>query len=59
MVKVLVGEKLVESFNEALQRYLSKDKPNYVPKYSVSVRDAVELILNVGGTPVMCILCVL
>ncbi|OEG70737.1 hypothetical protein ATZ36_17345 [Candidatus Endomicrobiellum trichonymphae] len=51
--RALVEEKLVGSVNEAFQRYLSKDKPAYVPKYHISVRDAIELILNAGGIPVM------
>jgi predicted metal-dependent phosphoesterase TrpH len=51
--KALVEEKLVGSVNEAFQRYLSKGKPAYVPKYSISAHDAIKLILNAGGIPVM------
>jgi predicted metal-dependent phosphoesterase TrpH len=51
--KALVEEKLVGSVNEAFQRYLSKDKPAYVTKYSISAHDAIKLILNAGGIPVM------
>ncbi|OEG69904.1 hypothetical protein ATZ36_07160 [Candidatus Endomicrobiellum trichonymphae] len=51
--KALVEEKLVGSVNEAFQRYLSKDKPAYVSKYSISAHDAIKLILNAGGIPVM------
>ncbi|MDR0819985.1 MAG: PHP domain-containing protein [Endomicrobium sp.] len=51
--KALVEEKLVGSVNEAFQRYLSKDKPAYIPKYSMLVHDAIKLILNAGGIPVM------
>ena len=51
--KALVEEKFVGSVNEAFQRYLSKDKPAYVPKCSISVHNAIKLILNAGGIPVI------
>jgi predicted metal-dependent phosphoesterase TrpH len=51
--KALIEEKFVKSVQEAFQRYLSKGKPAYVPKYSVCVKDAIRLILNSGGVPVM------
>ncbi|GHT09672.1 phosphatase [Endomicrobiia bacterium] len=52
--KALVEEKLVGSVNEAFQRYLSKGKLAYVPtKCSISAHNAIKLILNAGGIPVM------
>ncbi|MDR2436514.1 MAG: PHP domain-containing protein [Endomicrobium sp.] len=51
--KALIEEKFVGSVQEAFQRYLSKDKPAYVPKYSISAKDAIKLILDCGGIPVM------
>jgi predicted metal-dependent phosphoesterase TrpH len=51
--KALVEEKLVGSVSEAFQRYLSKGKPAYVPKYFMSAHDTIKLILDVGGIPVM------
>jgi predicted metal-dependent phosphoesterase TrpH len=51
--KALIEEKFVGGVQEAFQRYLSKDKLAYVPKYSISVKDAIKLILDSGGIPVM------
>jgi predicted metal-dependent phosphoesterase TrpH len=51
--KALIEERFVGSVQEAFQRYLSKDKPAYVPKYSISAKDAIKLILDSGGVPVM------
>jgi predicted metal-dependent phosphoesterase TrpH len=51
--KALIEEKFVGSVQEAFQKYLSKDKPAYVPKYSISVKDAIKLVLDSGGIPVM------
>jgi predicted metal-dependent phosphoesterase TrpH len=51
--KALFEQKLVGSVQEAFQMYLSKDKSAYVPKYYISAEDAIRLILNAGGIPVM------
>ncbi|MDR1474649.1 MAG: PHP domain-containing protein [Endomicrobium sp.] len=51
--KALIEERFVGSVQEAFQRYLSKDKPAYVPKSSISAKDAIKLILDSGGIPVM------
>ncbi|GHT50079.1 phosphatase [Endomicrobiia bacterium] len=51
--KALFEQKLVGSVQEAFQRYLSKDKPAYVPKCRISPGDAIKLILNAGGIPVI------
>ncbi|MDR2067139.1 MAG: PHP domain-containing protein [Endomicrobium sp.] len=51
--KALVMEGFVGSVQEAFQRYLSYDKPAYVPKHYMSPIEAIELILSVGGLPVM------
>jgi predicted metal-dependent phosphoesterase TrpH len=51
--KALVEEKFVNSVQEAFQKYLSCDKPAYVPKYSISTQDVIGLVLDAGGIPVM------
>ncbi|MDR2617194.1 MAG: PHP domain-containing protein [Endomicrobium sp.] len=51
--KALVMEGFVGSVQEAFQRYLSYGKPAYVPKYYMCPIEAIELILSVGGLPVM------
>ncbi|MDR3071399.1 MAG: PHP domain-containing protein [Endomicrobium sp.] len=51
--RALVKEKFVGSIQEAFRKYLSNGCPAYVPKYSISVREAIELILSIGGAPIM------
>jgi predicted metal-dependent phosphoesterase TrpH len=51
--KAMFEEKFVGSVQEAFQKYLSKDKLAYAPKYSISAKDAVKLILDCGGIPIM------
>jgi len=51
--KALVEEGFVGSVQEAFQRYLSAGKPAYVPKYYMSSNDAVKLVRDSGGIPVM------
>jgi predicted metal-dependent phosphoesterase TrpH len=51
--KALVMEGFVGSVQEAFQRYLSYGKPAYVPKHCMCPIEAIELILSVGGLPVM------
>lgn len=51
--KALVEEKFARSVHEAFDRYLICGRPAYVPKYSISAREAVKLILSFGGIPVI------
>lgn len=43
----------VESFREAFDLYLGKDKPAYVDKYKITCRTAIHAILDAGGVPVL------
>lgn len=43
----------VESFRDAFDKYLGKDKPAYVDKYKVSCKTAIQAILDAGGVPVL------
>lgn len=43
----------VDSFREAFDTYLGKDKPAYVKKYKVSCQKAIQAILEAGGMPVL------
>ncbi len=43
----------VNSFREAFDKYLGKNKPAYVDKYKVSCRKAIQAILEAGGVPVL------
>jgi len=51
--KALIEEKFVSSSQEAFQRYLAKDKPAYVPKKAFSAEEAIKLISDSGGVPIM------
>lgn len=43
----------VETFDEAFDKYLGKGKPAYVDKYKISCEEAIKVILEAGGIPVL------
>ncbi len=43
----------VETFAEAFDKYLGKGKPAYVEKYKMSCEEAIKIILEAGGIPVL------
>ncbi|MCD4718726.1 MAG: ribonuclease III [Desulfobacula sp.] len=43
----------IQTFKEAFEKYLGKDKPAYVEKYKVSCQQAIQTILEAGGLPVL------
>ena len=50
----LMKEKgIVKSFREAFDTYLGKDKPAYVEKVKISCEEAIHIILDAGGLPVL------
>jgi 3',5'-nucleoside bisphosphate phosphatase len=49
----LVHEGFADSINEAFDKYLGKGKPAYVEKLRISCREAIKLILDAGGLPVL------
>ena len=49
----LLSEELVDTYNEAFDRYIGAHGPAYVPKYEISPREAIELIRSSGGIPVL------
>jgi 3',5'-nucleoside bisphosphate phosphatase len=49
----LVHEGFAESIDEAFDKYLGKGKPAYVEKLRISCREAIKLILDAGGLPVL------
>jgi len=50
----LMKEKgVVKSFREAFDTYLGKDKPAYVEKFKISCEEAIQIILDAGGLPVL------
>ncbi len=43
----------VQTFKEAFDKYLGKDKPAYVDKYKISCKTGIQAILDAGGVPVL------
>ena len=53
VARVLVQEGLVATVKEAFDRYLGAGRPAYVPRFKYTPREAVQLILQAGGVPVL------
>ncbi len=53
IAELLVEKGYVASFREAFDLYLGKNKPAYVDKYKISCVDAIKMILDAGGLPVL------
>jgi hypothetical protein len=51
--QVLVDRGYVRSINEAFDRYLAKGAPAYVDKYRFEVHEAIDVVLEAGGVPVL------
>lgn len=49
----IVERGYAESYSEAFNKYLTPDSECYVPGDKLNVRDAIELILDNGGIPVL------
>lgn len=53
IAELLKEKGIVKTFDEAFDKYLGKGKPAYVDKYKVSCEDAIRIILDAGGIPVL------
>ncbi len=53
IARALVVKKYVGSINEAFDKFLSKGKPAYVEKNRIPCEQAIKLIINAGGIPVL------
>jgi len=51
--QLLVDRGYVRSINEAFDRYLTRGAPAYVDKYRFEVGEAIDLVLEAGGVPVL------
>ena len=51
--KAIVESGFAKSVQEVFQKYLSADKPAYVPKYKLSPEDGIKLIKDAGGIAVL------
>jgi predicted metal-dependent phosphoesterase TrpH len=53
IAEVLVRKKAVRSIDEAFQKYLGANGPAYVDKYRLQPAEAIRLIADAGGIPVL------
>jgi len=53
VARALVDAGLVNSLDEAFDRFLKKNRPAWVPKFKMSAAHAIELIHQAGGVAVM------
>jgi len=53
IAQLMVKKGLVQSINEAFDKYLGQGQPAYVDKYRISAAGAIEMISNAGGIPVL------
>jgi len=51
--KVMLDKGQVTAFNEAFDKYLTKGGPAYVDKFRFTPEDALEMIRQAGGLPVL------
>ena len=53
MAELMTELGYVQTFKEAFDKYLGKDKPAYVEKFKVSCQVAIQTLLEAGGIPVL------
>ncbi|NDY74011.1 ribonuclease III [Desulfobacter hydrogenophilus] len=53
IAELLVEKGYVSDFRKAFDLYLGKNKPAYVDKFKISCKEAIRLILDAGGLPVL------
>jgi len=53
IASLLLEKGIVATFDEAFQRFIGNNAPAYVDKYRIPSRDAIQLILQAGGIPVL------
>lgn len=53
IAQLMIAKGLADSINDAFDRFLGKNKPAYVEKHRVPLKDAVETIKNAGGVSVL------
>ena len=53
IARVLVDKRYVENVEEAFEKYIGKDKPAYVNRYKLSLKNSIDLIHKSGGVAVL------
>jgi len=50
---ILLDKKIINHIYEASNKYMGQETPDYIPMKKVSSKEALQLILNSGGIPVL------
>lgn len=53
IAKMLIEQNVVSNTYQAFRKYLGYGKPAYVPKFRLAPNEAIKMILQVGGIPVL------
>jgi hypothetical protein len=53
IAQVLVHKEVVQSIDEAFNKFLKKGRPSYVERYRLLPVEAIQAILRAGGVPVL------
>ena len=53
IAQAMVKKGFVQSIDEAFDKFLGTGKPAYVDKYRIGCADAIEMIRNAGGIPIL------
>ncbi len=53
LATVLYNEGIISSISEAFRKYIGQKAPCYVKKYKLTPKEAIEMILKLGGVPVL------
>ncbi len=59
IAKAMVEKGYVASFDDAFDLYLGSGRPAYVDKFRLSCKDAIKMIIEAGGVPVLAHPCLL
>lgn len=53
IARILVNKGYVDSIEEAFQKFLEKGKPAYVERFKLTIQEAIKIIQNANGIPVL------
>jgi predicted metal-dependent phosphoesterase TrpH len=53
VAQALIEKGYVFSIKEAFQKYIGKGKPAYIPRYKFMPQEAIQLIKEAGGIPIL------
>lgn len=53
LATVLYNEGIISSIGEAFRKYIGQKAPCYVKKYKLTPKEAIDMILKLGGVPVL------